>query len=261
MLKELQHQFIKQIMGDQTQNMQQRIVEQGELSNDFRLAIYSNAYRMRLKECIETDHEVLGIYLGDDLFDQMVDGYIDHHPSQQTSLRFFAEKLPTFLKKHEPFNQHPIIAELAEFERTLLAAFDAPDHPVSSQHDLTLIAAENWPNLIFKPHPSIRIFTTTHNSVETWQALKQHINGQRVEVPAAQPIQSAWLLWRNQDRLTEFRSLSPIENVIIQYVLNEKPFAEICQMLAEFYDAQDLEENILNHVNMLIDNQLVSLSN
>ncbi len=260
MLKELQHQFLKQILGDESQNMQQRIVQQGALSNEFRLAIYANAYRMRFKECIETDHEVLGIYLGDDLFDQMVDGYINNFPSKHTSLRYFAEQLPVFLKQHEPFKQHPIIADLAEFERTLLAAFDAPDQIISGQNDLALIEPESWPHLIFKPHPSIRIFETNYNTIEIWQALKQHINGQQVEVPDAEEIRSNWLLWRNQDRLTEFKSITPIENEIMQYVLDEKSFADICQMLAEFYPAEVLEQSILEHVNMLIDNQLVSLT-
>ncbi len=261
MLKKLQHQFLKQILGDKTANMQQRIVNQGELSNDFRVSIYTNAYRMRLKECIETDHEVLGIYLGDALFDQMVEGYISEFPSHHTSLRYFSERLPLFLTQNKPFNEHPIIAELANFERNLLAAFDAADHPVSSQNDLACMAPEHWPSLIFQPHPSIRLFTTDYNSVETWQALKQHINGEQVEIPAATNVkQSIWLLWRNQDRLTEFKSLSPIENEIIQYILNKKSFADICQMLAEFYPAEVLEQNILKHVNMLIDNQLVSLA-
>jgi len=261
MLKELQHQFLKQILGDKAPTIQQRIVKQGELSNDFRVSIYTNAYRMRLKECIETDHEILGIYLGDDLFDQMVEGYITHYPSQQTSLRYFAEQLPLFLAQAEPFKYHPVIAELAAFERNLLAAFDAADQIVSNQNDLACIAPEHWPKLIFKPHPSIRIFTAEHNSIEIWQALKQHISGHQLEIPTAIKLTpSKWLLWRNQDRLTEFKSMSPIETEVIQYILNIKSFADICQMLAEFYPSDVLEQNILNHMNMLIDNQLVTIS-
>jgi len=260
MLKELQHQFLSQILGDTTANMQDRIVNQGKLSNDFRISIYTNAYRMRLRECMETDHEVLGIYLGDDLFDQMVDGYITQYPSKQTSLRYFCEQLPLFLAEAEPFKSHPVIAQLATFERTLLAAFDADDKKASSQTDLAQLAPEAWANLTFEPHPSIRIFNTEYNCVEIWQALKQHINGHQVDVPA--PIKTSeltWLLWRNQERLTEFKSLTPIESEIIQYILNKKSFADMCQMLAEFYAADELEQNILNHVNMLIDNQLVTI--
>ena len=46
----------------------------GGISREARLHIYKNAYQMRLKETIDNDHELLGLYLGDDLFDQMVSG-------------------------------------------------------------------------------------------------------------------------------------------------------------------------------------------
>jgi len=82
---------------------------------------------MRLREFIEVDHRVLGIYLGDDLFDLVAAEYVKQCPSSKTSLRHFADQLPGFLARTEPFSAHGQIPELARFERLLMTAFDAAE--------------------------------------------------------------------------------------------------------------------------------------
>lgn len=61
-----------------------------------RLSIYHNAYRIRLRGSIETDHPVLGIYLGDDGFEKMAAAFIHDNPSHVTSLRNFATRFRSF---------------------------------------------------------------------------------------------------------------------------------------------------------------------
>ena len=116
-LRQLQHAFMDYLNTGETASLQPQIVAQGKVATDTRMAIYRNAYRIRLTETIETDHEVLGLYLGDDLFDQMARGYIQQHPSTVPSLRDFCDALPAFLTQQMPFSEHPILADIAAFER------------------------------------------------------------------------------------------------------------------------------------------------
>ena len=95
-LADLQHIFFDAIIS-QDETCQHQITQHGELTNQQRMSIYQNAYSARLKETIETDHELLGRYLGDNLFDEMVAGYIKAFPSGYRSLRHFCENLPKFL--------------------------------------------------------------------------------------------------------------------------------------------------------------------
>ena len=133
-LREHQQQLMAYLLG-QDSTIADHVVDQGGITTDVRLGIYRNAYRIRLRETIDVDHPVLGTYLGDELFDRMVDGYIDQHPSSFSSLRQFADRLPKFLSTNTPFSEHPQIAELARFERLLLTAFDAADaSSVPPQH-------------------------------------------------------------------------------------------------------------------------------
>ena len=155
-LHELQQQMMNYLTDDEL-SIAQQIEDHGDISRDVRLHIYKNAYQMRLKETIDNDHPLLGMYLGDDLFDQMVSGYIKAYPSNNTSLRHFADLLPSFLASHSPFNKYPIISELARFERLLMVAFDAADTERFTQETLLDIEHEQWPNLVFRFHPSVQI--------------------------------------------------------------------------------------------------------
>ena len=123
-LRELQTRFIDYLTGDST-DMESIIKAESRTEQQARLDIYKNAYRIRLRQVIETDHEMLWTYLGDELFEQMVNGYISSHPSHYTSLRNFCDRLPDYLAGTSPFDQHPIIAEIATFERLLMDVFDA----------------------------------------------------------------------------------------------------------------------------------------
>ncbi len=230
-LASLQQKLINYLVDDDpraTTKIMELIKDHGNISRDVRLHIYKNAYQARLKETIENDHEMLGFFLGDDLFDQMVLGYINAYPSDNTSLRHFADKLPLFLANNAPFKDYPIISELAHFERLLMVAFDAADATRFTRDLLSNTPPEQWPDLVFRFHPSVQLAHFHYNSVETWQALKQEQSPE----PAKEQY-SNWLLWRNNDRLTQFRSLLEQEYNLINMILNGASFANLCDFLLE----------------------------
>jgi hypothetical protein len=204
-------------LRDQQNNISGYIASQGGIITDARLGIYRNAYQMRLRESIEADHPVIGTYLGDELFDLMTAEYVKKHPSQKTSLRHFADQLPSFLAQTEPFRQRAQITELARFERLLMSAFDASDAIRLPSQDLLNLPVEDWPNTALRFHPSMQIFTSRWNIAEIWQAIR----GQR---QPPEPVESTnyWLVWRNSARLTEFKSMTDLEAKLLKYFLSHK---------------------------------------
>lgn len=239
-LAQLQASFFDAIL-EHDEAFEHQITQQGKLDNQQRISIYQNAYSARLKETIETDHEILGSYLGDDLFDEMVTGYIKRFPSQYRSLRYFSEHLPVFLSDTPPFKQYPVISELARFERFLLYAFDAAEAPRASVQQLQSIAPNDWPAITFTLHPSTQLFETHTNCVECWQALK--IN----QTPPEPSQQMAyWLIWRNHDRLTEFISLDPVEFYFIQGIVQGDCFSSLCDELSNHMDEEHVSQFALN---------------
>lgn len=216
--------------------------------------IYGNAYRVRLRETIETDHEILGLYLGDDLFEQMVNGYVTQYPSHYASLRDFTIRLPQFLEHQSPFGEHPILSEIARFERLLLDVFDAPDAIPATMDDLRALPTEQWPEMRIRFHPSVQLFTAAWNSVEAWNALKQ---GQAPDPASHQPA-SHWLLWRGTDRLSQFRSLPPDECVLLFAALHGSNFATLCEIMAEWHGDESAATVILGHLSDWLDNGIIA---
>ncbi len=236
------------------QGVDNYIADGGPINKQTRLDIYSNAYTLRLRGVIDTDHEILSYYLGDDLFDQLVVGYINAHPSNHTSLRDFCSNVPNHLQNNTPFNQHPVIAELARFEQTLLFAFDANDSVTANILDLNKLTVEDWPGIKIRFHPSMQLFQSIYNCVETWQALKQQNTP-----PDAQKLDySTWIVWRNAQRVTEFKSLELSELESIQIFLKGGSLSDACENLLSHYPEDEVSKVAVAYLSDWINRSQVS---
>ncbi len=211
-----------------------------------RLSIYYNAYRIRLRGSIEVDHPALGVYLGDDGFETLAAAYIDTHPSDQTSLRHFCDHLPDFLRHNKPFSDFGVLSQLAEFERLLMDVFDAADSDAQPMDNLTSIPATQWPSIKLLFHPSVRLYVSSWNSVEIWRAIKAN----QKPPEALQSENQAWLVWRNFDRLTEFRSLAADEYAALSNALDGVAFAGICESQLEWSAETIVAQNVLDMLRM-----------
>lgn len=245
-LLERQQQLLAFMMG-QDSEIEAHIRDHGTISVDTRLNIYRNAYQVRFWEVIDTDHPILGIYLGDDLFNGMVRDYIHAYPSHFKSLRFFADRLPQFLTEDDTLKAYPHIAELARFERELLNAFDAPETTPAERQDLVGLSPDKWPALKLAFHPSLLVFTTGYNVVDIWQ----HIKAERTPPdPLAQD--ETWLIWRNRERLTEFASLDNFEFTMYQAFLSGSNLEQVAELLLEISHS-DPSEHMVNTLFIWLD--------
>lgn len=219
------------------------IQPQGKVSIADRLKIYANAYRIRLKEVIETDHQQLCLYLGDELFDKMAEGYIQSHPSKFRSLRDFCDQLPNYLRQDTFFSQYPILADMAQFERLLLCAFDAADTQRADFSQLQALPAAQWPTCRLILHPSVQLFYSRTNAVACWQAIKQ-----KQTPPDANNNPQCWLLWRGESRLTEFISLQTYQQTLLEQVIQGENFAGLCEAMLTYTQETSAPQQVLESI-------------
>ncbi|MEO8001584.1 MAG: DNA-binding domain-containing protein [Arenimonas sp.] len=199
------------------------------------LRAYIHAYSSRLTEALDNDHPCLGAYLGDALWHRMCNGYIEKNPSTYRSLRNFGDALPDYLRHTDDFKKNPEIAELANLERQLLNCFDAPDAECIEFTELLSISEQAWPTLQLKFHPSLLILRHSYNSIAIWQAIKDEAT-----LPSLIKENSDWLLWRDADRITSFRSSDIFEQSHLRFFMEGGNFSGFCENLLLGHDAEQV---------------------
>ena len=244
----LQRQFMARLRGLPDGDLASSI-DRGRVSREVGLRIYMHAYGARLREALDNDHDVLGRYLGDDLWETLCSGYITAHPSRQRSLRDFGNDLPGYLARAEAFREHPEVAELARFERHLLDSFDAADDPRAQWPQLVALPPEDWPALQLQFHASVRLHHTRFNSIEIWHAIKASQTPPVVTSVDAHD----WLLWRDAEQVGRFRSLDSDEAVALAYCRHGGTFAGLCELLAIKHAVADVPQRALAYLHAWCD--------
>lgn len=199
-----------------------------------RLAVYSNAYRIRLADALGDNMPHLRELLGEDEFGAVAARYIEAHPSQFASIRWFGDRLAHELERSH--REQPWVAELARWEWALAASFDAQDAPTVGIEALATVAPGDWGELRLEFHPSVQQLELHTNAQALFKALADE---QSAPEPAILQHPQSWLLWR-QDLKTQYRSLEPAETAALATVRHGGSFGEMCEALCEWHDADEV---------------------
>lgn len=194
-----------------------------------RLAVYSNAYRIRLADALEANMPHLRELLGDEEFGSVAGRYIDAHPSQFASIRWFGDRLAQELERSHA--AQPWVAELARWEWALAASFDAEDAAALGIDSLGSVAPGDWGELRLEFHPSVQQLELRTNAQALFKALSEDQPAPR---PAILERPQPWLLWR-QDLKTQYRSLEPAETAALAVMRGGGSFGEMCEALCEWH--------------------------
>ena len=228
-LKELQDTFQRGILaGDDT--ILSEVVDSAREQRTVLFGVYRNAYVARLAEILGNDYEQVHAYLGDAGFARLAKMYVDAHPSDQRNARWYGRHLPAFARETPPFANHPEVAEIAALENALSDAFDGPDAKPLAITELATIPGEDWPRLVFAPHPTATRLIFQTNAAAIWSALKAETAPPK---PARLPEPLALVVWR-QEFMARFRPLEAEESMMWNEASKGVRFGVLCEMVATF---------------------------
>jgi hypothetical protein len=195
------------------------------------LDVYREGYALRLIEVLTSDYPGVMAMAGPADFDRMARAYIASHPSRHPSVRWYGQGLGDFLAATPPFNGSPDAAEMARFEWALGEAFDSPDVAPVTAEALMALAPEAWETLSFTTLPSLRRLTFAFDVPQAWQR-RDDVEAGNLEVEAtAAPV--AWAIWR-PEFISNFRSLEDDEALMLEALVEGRPFPELCESLVPF---------------------------
>ena len=195
--------------------------------------VYQDAYRLRLLDVARSDFPVTLEFLGRAAFDEMATAYIAAHPSREANLRWFARALPDFLAATAPWSTMTALADLAAIERALYDVFDAADGTRLVLADLQSLAPEDWPGVVFSPHPATRRIRVFSNARDIWKALSSSEGA----AAAPEPVELAetqQLVFYRPELVSTFRAMPAEEAMMWDEMCAGLDFAGLCEMVATF---------------------------
>jgi hypothetical protein len=234
-LRELQRDLQRHLLGEDSA-VSAAIVDAPPLPALQRLAIYKNAYRVRLIDALHETYPVLHGLLGDELWVALGDAFVTAHPSPFRSIRWYGRELADFMARTAPFAESPVLSEIASLEWTLSEVFDAEDAEAIERSALGSVPPDAWGGLKFIFHPSLRRLEFQWNTAAVWKAMS---NDETPPQPQQADSPAPWLLWR-QNLQNYFRSMSLPEAAALDAARRGRSFGEICEDLAAWLPHEEV---------------------
>lgn len=201
-----------------------------------RVATYASAYRLRLIDALAANFPRLQQLLGPEKFSALAHSFIEIHPSQHASVRWFGRQLADYLRNDSEFQQQPWLAELATWEWAIAEAFDAGDATPIAVAALAEITPSQWPQLRLTLHPSLRQLQLTTNAVRLFKSAGTDTDA---IAPAMNSCKQDWLIWR-QELAVRFRPSSSDEAGALAVLENSGTFESLCASLCNWLAATEV---------------------
>lgn len=187
------------------------------LRADERLAVYADAYYLRLHEVLSEDFPRTAAALGDEGFAALARDYLRCHPSTHPSVRHLGDALPAFLAADARWPGW--LADLARLERARTDVFDAPDEAPIALEALRIFEAAAWPMLRFTPIRAFELLDLAWPAHDVWRN------------PRTAPAASAptpLRVWRGTDDRVFHAPVEPRAALALRRLVRGEPFATIC---------------------------------
>ncbi|MFO0982677.1 MAG: DNA-binding domain-containing protein [Planctomycetota bacterium] len=149
------------------------ILPSPSLAPTARVAIYADAYFIRLRDCLAVDYPVVLALLGETSFTRLVRSYLERHPSRHYSLNRLGEKLPHFLAGRAALPRRALAHDIALLEAAMGWVFDAAPSPVIARRDLERVPADAWSRVRLTPITAFRLLALSHRANLIVSAVKQ----------------------------------------------------------------------------------------
>lgn len=253
-LKELQSQFQEYLMLGNIEALLPSIAPHQYLSQEKRLKIYYDAYRIRLFEILKLDFPKTHTLMGDDSIKEAFITYLDKHPSTHFSVRYFGQHLSEFLKTTAPFSEQGVLAEMALFEWLIAYTIDAKDDTVLTIQNLSSLAPEKWADTAFDFHPSVMSHYFEWDTPQLWSHIENELPPR---APEQQTTPVRWVFWRKGVK-SYFQSLNLAEDQMFKALQQGLNFSEICETLLDVLPEDDIAPTAAQTLFKWVNEEMIS---
>jgi len=180
-LRELQDQFVRGVLFDDTSDLMPTIHPGGTLTAAGALSVYRTAYFARLTDALGEMYEAVWRLLGDEDFMAASRDYIQKHPSRFYNLSRYGESFADFLLVRFP--EHPLIPELAQFEWKFAQLFHTAEEPGLEPQELAGLTPQSRVHFV----RSSFFFPAKHPIYSFWES-RAHPDPPEIDIDLPEPI-------------------------------------------------------------------------
>ena len=250
-LHEMQNEFLSYLLDNSSNSIVKSVESTPQHSAEQRMMFYGNAYILRLKEALMTDYERLHSYLGDDLFETLMNNYIEKYPSHHPSLRYFGQHMHDLVATTEPYNQFEEITEITRIEQAFANSFDAENCECVTINQLAELEPEAWTTLRLAFHNAVQILPQKNNSFQIWRALSDEETP-----PEKTEDDTSWLIWRH-DLISRYRALDEAELAAIKIAMSNGNFSDLCEVLLNHFSEEETPQRAVGYLQQWINDQMI----
>ncbi|MEP6885848.1 MAG: DNA-binding domain-containing protein [Gammaproteobacteria bacterium] len=219
-LRELQLDVMQAVLDARPELAAPYIADRG-IAARLTLDVYANTARSNFTDSLIASFPVVRRLVGEDYFRQLARGCHARHPSISGDLQFAGAEFAQFLAQAHGAGEYLYLGDVAHLEwliqETLLAAEHAPFDPAKLQ----TVPPNDYDALVFRLHPSVRLFTSEFPCVAIWQANAGDAEPPLIDLGSG-PDRVLTIRVRGQ---LEFHRLSLSEQAFLEALRAEESFA------------------------------------
>jgi hypothetical protein len=196
---------------------------------DARLAVYHNAFRARLDDCMRDTFPKCWAYLGDNGFARAAEAHRIATPPHSWTLDAYGAGFDATLARLYPDDAE--VAELGWLEWALRRAFDGADaEPLANEQ----LASIDWDESIPLLHPTCMTQMVSTNAAAIWAAIDTDSAPPAAETLSAEAM---LLIWR-KGLVPQYRTVTGYELAALRAILGGKSFGAMCAELFAGIEAE-----------------------
>jgi hypothetical protein len=146
------------------------LIAAGGIAPKHRLDVYANNARTNFIESLISSYPAIRRLVGEDYFRQCARGFHTRHPSLSGDLQPAGARFAQYLSELHGDDEFRYLSEVARLEWLVQETLLAADHGPLDLAKLQQVLPDDYDDLRFCLHPSVRLFASQYPCLAIWEA-------------------------------------------------------------------------------------------
>ncbi|MBI3553609.1 MAG: putative DNA-binding domain-containing protein [Elusimicrobia bacterium] len=201
------------------------IVDAPPLPARERLAVYADAYFLRLLESLGGDFPAVKRALGEEGFRRLVADYLRENPSDSPNVSDLGSRLPAFARSHALAKRFPYLPDLCRLEWEVLSALYTDRLPSLDPAVFAKLSAADWEKAKLVFDPTLRLFEVSWPVDRLWAQRAKPAKAARCVWRTTRP---SWLAVYRDDEWVKVETLEERAFATLKRLMNGGGLSEAC---------------------------------